>query len=166
MTARTKARWPRADTLVEYLRDYAKAQEGAGKIRYNTTVNSIARHAGATGNTQLQGSCSKSQNAQHGRGPSSTAAAATTTYHQPFVLKLDSTSSAVVCGVVVIASGLSIPNAPASMSGIELTKGYEELHESGEEFEGKTVAVIGMGNAAMETVDALSPYANFVHLYE
>ena len=50
-------------------------------------------------------------------------------------------------------------------SGITLTKGYEDLHESGEEFEGKTVAVIGMGNAAMETVNALSPYANFVHLY-
>jgi hypothetical protein len=37
MTARTKERWPRADTLVEYLRDYARAQDAAEKIQYNTT---------------------------------------------------------------------------------------------------------------------------------
>ena len=71
--------------------------------------------------------------------------AATAAYHPPFELHLAHTDTPVVCGVVVIASGLSIPNAPATMSGIELTKGYEDLQESGEEFEGKTVAVIGMG---------------------
>lgn len=32
MTNRTEERWPPADVLVEYLKDYAKPQEAAGKI--------------------------------------------------------------------------------------------------------------------------------------
>jgi hypothetical protein len=43
MTERTKDRWPAADVLVEYLRDYAKVQEADGKTQYNTTVRGIRR---------------------------------------------------------------------------------------------------------------------------
>ena len=43
MTERTKDRWPAADILVEYLKDYAKAQEADGKIQFNTTVRGIRR---------------------------------------------------------------------------------------------------------------------------
>ena len=46
MTKRTPRRWPRADILVEYLNDFAKKQEGAGRIRYNTTVDAIKRGGG------------------------------------------------------------------------------------------------------------------------
>lgn len=42
--------------------------------------------------------------------------------------------------------------------------GYEELPENGKTFEGKAVMVLGMGNAAMETADALAPYTNYVHV--
>ena len=32
-------------------------------------------------------------------------------------------------------------------------------------WEGKNVAIMGLGNAALEVSDAASPYANFVHIY-
>lgn len=57
------------------------------------------------------------------------------------------------------------PNAPETLSGIEYTLGYEELPATGEMFEGKTVAIIGLGNAGMETADSITPYANYVHMY-
>jgi cation diffusion facilitator CzcD-associated flavoprotein CzcO len=50
------------------------------------------------------------------------------------------------CNAVVIATGLATPNIPSTLSGIEHTMGYEDLPPTGEPFEGKTVAVIGMGN--------------------
>ncbi len=43
MTARTEERWPPADTLVEYLEEYAAPQGAAGHIRYNTTVTAVNR---------------------------------------------------------------------------------------------------------------------------
>jgi thioredoxin reductase len=43
MTTRTEERWPRADVLVEYLREFAASQ--AAFIRYNTTVTRVAKHA-------------------------------------------------------------------------------------------------------------------------
>ena len=46
VTQRSKERFPDADVLVDYLRDYARRQEGAGKIRYNTTVTRIDRDPG------------------------------------------------------------------------------------------------------------------------
>jgi hypothetical protein len=49
--------------------------------------------------------------------------------------------------------------------GIEHTIGYEDLPPTGESFEGQAVAVLGMGNGAMETADALGPYVNYVHLF-
>ena len=38
ITERTKERWPPADTLVEYLSDFAQVQVTAGRIRFNTSV--------------------------------------------------------------------------------------------------------------------------------
>ena len=31
--------------------------------------------------------------------------------------------------------------------------------------EGKNVAILGLGNAALEVSDAASPYANYVHIF-
>ena len=50
------------------------------------------------------------------------------------------------------------------VQGIEHTLGYEGLNETGEGFERQAVAVLGLGNAAFETADALAPYVNDVHL--
>jgi cation diffusion facilitator CzcD-associated flavoprotein CzcO len=40
---RTAKRYPPADTMVEYLQDFAKVQEEAGHIAYGTSVNRISR---------------------------------------------------------------------------------------------------------------------------
>jgi len=42
---------------------------------------------------------------------------------------------------------------------------YEDLPQSGESFEGKSVAVFGYGNAAFEAADSISQYANYVHMF-
>ena len=43
MLTRTKERFPPAAVLAEYLRDFAKVQEAAGRIFYGVTVEEIAR---------------------------------------------------------------------------------------------------------------------------
>ena len=49
MTTRTKERFPPADVLAEYLRDFAKVQEEAGRIFYGVTVDEIARDQDSEG---------------------------------------------------------------------------------------------------------------------
>jgi cation diffusion facilitator CzcD-associated flavoprotein CzcO len=68
------------------------------------------------------------------------------------------------CEVVVMSNGISTPNVP-KVRGWDLTEGYEGVPETGKKYEGKTVAVFGMGNAGSETANALAPYVNFVHLF-
>eukprot|EP01051_Picozoa_sp_SAG22_P018997 SAG22_NODE_3368_length_1755_cov_1.553140_1_plen_411_part_10 len=73
-------------------------------------------------------------------------------------------SKQVQCGKVIIATGIHVPNVPP-LPGIELTMGYEELPEDGRPFQEKNVAVLGLGNSAFETADALAPFVNFVHTF-
>ena len=63
-----------------------------------------------------------------------------------------------------MANGLWVPNIPR-IRGIEHALGYEHLPSTGASWEGRNVAILGIGNAAMETAAAISPYANFVHMY-
>ena len=42
---------------------------------------------------------------------------------------------------------------------------YEDLPTDGRPFERKTVAVLGLGNSAFETADALAPFVNYVHTF-
>lgn len=137
MTQRTPDRFPPADVLTEYLKEFATEQERDQKIRYNTSVERIDRDQ-----------------------PSA-----------DFSVKIASEgkTSVVTCGVVVMATGLWVPNKGGStpsqqIPGIENTIGYEEIPSTGESFEGQTVAVLGLGNAALETADALAPYVNYVHI--
>ena len=69
------------------------------------------------------------------------------------------------CSVLVMANGLWVPNTHPNMRGIELVTGYEELPKSGEIFEGKSVAILGMGNSAFEIANAAADYANYVHIW-
>ena len=128
MTNRSEDRWPHADVLVTYLRDFAKAQDAANTIRYNAAVQTVARHM-----------------------------------HDAFLVTLASSGEAHVCAKVVVATGL-VPRVPTNIDGIELAAGYEDLPETGRSFEGKAVLVLGMGNAAMETADALSPFTSYTHV--
>ncbi len=51
VTNRTTERFPHADTLVEYLRDFAQPQETAGRIQYGAEVQNIARSTDGVGFT-------------------------------------------------------------------------------------------------------------------
>ena len=105
MTRRTKERWPPADILVEYLQDFAQQQEQAGRIQYDTEVRSISTEPALD-------------------GPST------------FIVEVASGGATrqVNCRLVVVATGLSVPNAPSTIKGIELTQGYEDLPVNGESY--------------------------------
>ena len=142
MTTRTKERWPSADTLVEYLNDFAQPLAQAGKLRYNSEVLSISRPV----------------------------------VTEPFLVTVSSKGSqtTVQCRAIVMAHGLGLPNIPAVSGMAEHTIGYEQLHDAhglpgtdrhDDFWEKKNVAILGLGNAALEVSDAASPFANFVHIY-
>ena len=149
VTNRTAARWPPADVLLSYLRDYASAQEAAGKIAYNVTVVSISPFASRS----TESGCSR---------------------RRRFLLTLDRrdvarrpTRATAVCSVVVMATGLGEPNVPTStVDGVEHATLYRDLPPTGESFQGQSVAVLGAGNAAFETADALAPYVAYVHVWK
>jgi cation diffusion facilitator CzcD-associated flavoprotein CzcO len=75
------------------------------------------------------------------------------------------------CGAVVNAGGLWLPNKPSKLlsQGFELATNYDDLPDEKEYarlYEGKRVAVFGLGNAAMETADALADAGvAFVHIF-
>ena len=160
---RTRDRFPSADVLVEYLRDFAVEQEAAARIQYNTTVLKITREnadeegskfllalerAGSDGAAQ-QGSCS-SPDAGCDSGPTATVV--------------------VVCGVVVHAGGIWTPNKPQNLmdQGFDLATTYSELPRSADgyaAFDDKKVAIFGLGNAAMESADRFAPHTAFVHTF-
>jgi thioredoxin reductase len=128
-----------ADVLVEYLRDFAQAQERAGRIKYSTAVLKISRPAdqGRTGFVLTT-------------APTGDAAAAPTDER---------------CKVLIVATGLSKANPATNIRGIEHAIGYEDLPPTGESFAGKSVAIFGFGNGAMETADVLGEWVNFVHVW-
>ncbi|WP_329092687.1 NAD(P)-binding domain-containing protein [Streptosporangium sp. NBC_01469] len=64
---------------------------------------------------------------------------------------------------VIVATGWGGPNIP-DIPGIELATGYEDMPTGGEEFADKRVLIIGKGNSAFETAQALLPYAAVIHL--
>eukprot|EP00656_Telonema_subtile_P053101 TRINITY_DN757_c0_g1_i17.p1 TRINITY_DN757_c0_g1~~TRINITY_DN757_c0_g1_i17.p1 ORF type:complete len:687 (-),score=120.94 TRINITY_DN757_c0_g1_i17:110-2170(-) len=132
MTERSEERWPHADVLVEYLKDFSEQQRA--HIQYQTSVEEVIKDK-ASGD---------------------------------FNLKLHSQANGhrnVKCNVVVMASGLHVPNMPASsVAGLDLTMGYEDLPTDSRVFQERTVLVLGTGNSAFEAVDSLAPWVNYVHM--
>lgn len=156
MTKRTTDRFPKADVLAQYLRDFASKQESAGKIRYRTNISAISRQATGTGFVL---------NVQQSAEPSSCNAEG----DDCFSSSSSSSSIIIKCGKVVHAGGNWKPNKPNHLMqkhGFDLALDYSELPSNGyEAFEDKKVAIFGLGNAAMETADALTPYTAFVHAF-
>jgi thioredoxin reductase len=64
---------------------------------------------------------------------------------------------------VIVATGWGGPYVPG-IPGIELAAGYEETPVTGEDLAGKRVLILGKGNSAFETAQALLPYAAVIHL--
>ncbi|XP_071548276.1 FAD-dependent oxidoreductase domain-containing protein 2-like isoform X2 [Panulirus ornatus] len=67
------------------------------------------------------------------------------------------------CRYVVVATGMATPNNP-SFPGAELVQGYEDVTIDPRYFEGKNVLILGRGNAAFETADAIYGSTNMVHM--
>ena len=135
LTQRTIERFPDADLLVAYLREFSAEQERAGRIFYKTAVHSVMRGEASAAN------------------------------HFTLMVQPEGQAvQSVACKCVVSAIGMWSPNAPP-IHGIELTVGYEELPPKGDLFESKSVAILGLGNAAFETANAAENYANYVHMW-
>lgn len=151
MTNRTEERFPHADTLVEYAREFAREQEQAGRIQYSTEVLQIER---------------EEKEGDEDGSP-----------YFPFHLQVRKQVPggtmrmlAVECKLVVVAHGLHSPTSPAGWGdtapdGRPLVEGYEVLPSTGRRFENRSVAVFGLGNAAFETADAVAPFAQYVHVF-
>ncbi|KAF2354889.1 FAD/NAD(P)-binding domain [Trinorchestia longiramus] len=67
------------------------------------------------------------------------------------------------CQRMVMATGLWVPNIP-SFEGSHLAEGYEHMSLDVSRFEGKSVLILGRGNAAFETADALYGVTSAVHM--
>jgi len=140
VTNRSKQRFPHADVLVQYLRSFAKEQEDAGTIVYGVNVQRIARDSGDLVLNVTMGD-------SHG------------------VLR---------CAALVMATGVGLPNMPAALlaNGWDKAIRYADMpsssassnYEEYEQFAGKRALVVGLGNAGLETADALASYAAYVHL--
>ncbi|NUS04707.1 MAG: NAD(P)-binding domain-containing protein [Nonomuraea sp.] len=64
---------------------------------------------------------------------------------------------------LVVATGWGGPYVP-DIPGIELATGYEDVSLTGEHYADQRVLIIGKGNSAFETAQALLPYAAVIHL--
>jgi hypothetical protein len=146
VTKRATERFPSADVLVEYMADFVKPQEAAGRISYSTDVKSISRNADGEPFTLVV---------------QRTAFVANETWYlaEKKFPGSPGPQSNVQCKVVIMANGLWVPNK-TPMEGIELATGYEELPATGESFTDKVrpallcikhflPPMLGMGNAAL-----------------
>jgi hypothetical protein len=111
--------------LVQYLRDFSANQ--VDNIEYNTVVDKVTRVAAdtATGD-QHSGDASKGDRSELPlRRPPSSEFDPEVTRYTLLVRKQGSTAAVDVgCGVVVVATGLGVPNIPVeSIQGIEHTIG-------------------------------------------
>jgi hypothetical protein len=181
MAERTKSRYPEASLLAEYIREFAAPQDEDGFIQYRTEVRRISRHTGTNtfANTRFSGSdggggfdldlevssdsdgtCPDNGAADSGSGSSEAGGGACPPRHT------HKTSSSCACGVVVMAAGIDVPTSPG-IDGFHGAGGrmYDSLPPTGDIFEGKRVAIIGLGNAAFETAMAAEDYASFVHFF-
>ena len=184
VTNRSTARWPPADVLLQYLKDYAAEQEAAGRIAYRSNVIAIGPHplsdAESDSTSSHTDSASDSEQKPHDDSTMHTCRLSRRfklTVAQSVVESDDNMRNhdgnvklmniSVGCGVVIMATGLGDPNTPTgSVDGVEHAMLYRDQPRTGESFEGLSVAVLGGGNAAFETADALAPYVAYVHLWK
>ncbi|XP_062607812.1 FAD-dependent oxidoreductase domain-containing protein 2-like [Saccostrea cucullata] len=68
------------------------------------------------------------------------------------------------CSKLIVATGIATPNIPSDFIGNEYVIGYEDVSINPEDFEGQSVLILGRGNAAFETADAIYGNTNVVHM--
>lgn len=79
-----------------------------------------------------------------------------------FHLELN-TGEPITCKVLVVATGLYTPYIPM-IKGIENAKTYCDMSVNGNDYNNKKVLILGKGNSAFETADALIPHASMIHV--
>ena len=62
-----------------------------------------------------------------------------------------------------MSTGYSLPHEP-SFEGFEHTEGYQTVSLDQEEYEGKSVLILGRGNSAFETADHIIGSTNVIHM--
>uniref|UniRef100_A0ABM0MVH5 FAD-dependent oxidoreductase domain-containing protein 2-like n=1 Tax=Saccoglossus kowalevskii TaxID=10224 RepID=A0ABM0MVH5_SACKO len=67
------------------------------------------------------------------------------------------------CKTLIVSTGLSTPNEPP-FNGSEFTVGYKDMSLNKEDYEGKTVLILGKGNSAFETADHIMGNTNLIHM--
>ncbi|KAK3091462.1 hypothetical protein FSP39_019980 [Pinctada imbricata] len=68
------------------------------------------------------------------------------------------------CSKLIVATGIAEPNVPDNVPGIDYAVGYEDVSIDPDDFEGQSVLVLGRGNAAFETADAIYGATNLIHM--
>jgi thioredoxin reductase len=68
------------------------------------------------------------------------------------------------CQILLLGLGTVASKIPSDIEGIELATPYEDLSGDVEPYRNKRVAIIGQGNSAFETAEALSGVAAYVHV--
>ncbi|XP_066293105.1 FAD-dependent oxidoreductase domain-containing protein 2-like [Branchiostoma lanceolatum] len=79
-----------------------------------------------------------------------------------FILR-DQTNRTYACQTLIVATGIWVPNTP-DFRGHEHTVGYEDMSLDPEDYEGKTVLILGRGNSAFETADHIIHATNLIHM--
>ncbi|KAK3596169.1 hypothetical protein CHS0354_020627 [Potamilus streckersoni] len=67
------------------------------------------------------------------------------------------------CGRLIVATGVSTPNIP-NVPGIEHADGYESMSINPDDYEGKTVLILGRGNSAFELANSIYGSSNLIHM--
>lgn len=76
-----------------------------------------------------------------------------------YILKIN----LIIFRIVIVATGLSKPHIP-SMDGIDLAVGYEDLSLNLDDFENKSVLILGRGNSAFEVAQYIYDVTNYIHM--
>ena len=177
--------WVPADTVVSYLGAFSKPQEQAGRIRYCHEVQEVRSLSGGSA-TESCGTDAGGGEAAKTPAPrfslTVTAAVPCGDELNDAVLRTrfssneslrgsplpaaSTSSSTFCCRVLVMAHGMSVPNVPTdwiaglAQQSVDYADLDQVLPEGSSGAQGKSVLVLGAGNAAYETVDNLRNWAS------
>eukprot|EP00794_Sanderia_malayensis_P008745 gene8745-9679_t len=77
---------------------------------------------------------------------------------------LDKNDEMYMCKTLIVSTGLWVENIPRNITGIENTVSYSKMSVNPDDYEGKTIFIIGRGNSAFETAQSLAGAANYIHM--
>src|SRR3954453_22905747 len=139
-TRYTETYFPDADLMVRYLADFAAAT--GARVRYGHRVTEIAREDDGT----FRVTATRADPPTADGDPASGEASVT-----------------LRARAVVVATGVPLPYVP-QIEGIELAESYTTMSVDPSDFTDQRVLILGKGNSAFETADALIEQAAVIHV--